>query len=331
VFVTRTAGTTLVLSSRDLRVRTIEQPRAVLSLPNARREARAFNPSLVSYRGKLVVAFRISSLTRCRQQFVDFDTYYSGEEPPIQNAVGVAYLDVERLTLHEPRRLDVPVPSACLWTHGFEDPRVFARGESIYLLVAHRAASWVFGLSLIELDEDLQPRRIVPVDPDFDVGMHHKNWNPFLWNDRVLFVTDVAPHRIAAIDFETGRATRIHETGTDVFDEFESTHHLRGSTGYVRCGDRFVGICRTVLRQAPELNTNEYMSVAYAFEAFPPFQIKGRTQPFQMGPARRGRKPMQMPTGLIELGDVVLIAFGENDCDLRIARVKKERLLVAIR
>ena len=117
---------------------------------------------------------------------------------------------------------------------------------------------------------------------------------------------------------------------TNVFRALQAEYQLRGGTGYIRCADRFVGICRSVLRQEPAANTNEYMCVAYAFEAAPPFAVTGRSEPFYLGRFGRRRTPLQMVTGLARVNNDLLVAFGENDCDLKVARLPQNRVLEAI-
>lgn len=315
----------------NLEIHTLPQPLSALRLPSGRSAIRAYNPSLAWHRETLVMAFRISSMTRCHQRFIDFKRYYSGELPPIVNALGVAFLDPATMAVRGARQLNVAMPRDCPWTLGYEDPRIFSFYNSLYLLVCHRNAKWVFVLSLIELSSDLEPRRIVAIETDFDIGMHQKNWNPFVCDNKVLFVSSIAPHRIVAVNLDTGRGTLLHDNATEVFRELETENDLRGGAGYVRCADRYLGVCRAALKQEPALNTNEYMLVAYAFSAAPPFAVTGRSEPFLLGQFDGRRTPIQMATGMAELKDDLLIAFGENDCELKLARVPQERVLSAIR
>jgi predicted GH43/DUF377 family glycosyl hydrolase len=315
----------------DLEIYNLPQPLSALRLPGTQAAVRAYNPSLAWHRETLVMAFRISSMTRCHQRLIDFERYYSGELPPIINALGVAFLDPATMALHGARQLDVTMPRDCPWTLGYEDPRIFSFSDSLYLLVCHRNVRWVFAMSIIELGTDLEPHRILAIETDFDVGMHQKNWNPFVSDNKLLFVSSIAPHRIVAVNLDSGKATLVHDNATGVFCELETENDLRGGAGYVKCADRYVGVCRSALKQESALNTNEYKCVAYAFEASPPFAVTGRSEPFTLGQFDGHRTPIQMATGLAQLNDDLLIAFGEDDCDLKIARVPQERLLAAIR
>jgi len=292
---------------------------------------RAYNPSLAWHHGTLVMAFRISSMTRCHRRLVDFERYYSGELPPIINTLGVAFLDPVTLAIREARQLKISMPTECPWSFGYEDPRIFSFSGSLYLIVCYRNSNWVFVLSIIKLDKDLEPCKIIAVETDFDIGMHQKNWNPFIWNESLLFISSIAPHRIVSVNFDTGRATLLHDTATRAFCELEYKYYLRGGAGYVRCADHYLGVCRSVLKQDPAFNTNEYMCIAYVFDARPPFEVTGRSEPFHFGQFGGRSPPIQMTTGLAQLNDDLLIAFGENDCDLKIVRIPKDRLLAAIR
>jgi predicted GH43/DUF377 family glycosyl hydrolase len=307
-------------------VHTLCQPEPALRLPETELPARAYNPSLAWHGGDLALAYRLSTMTRCGRRPVDFERHYSGELPPIVNAAGVARIDPVTAGIRDWKVVNLPPPRDCSWTIGFEDPRIFSFSGSLFLLASYRNSNCVFALSLIELNEHLEPIRATRVETDFDAGCHQKNWNPFVWQDQVFFVTSIAPHQVAAIDLRTGKATRVHDTRTDAFSALEADHVLRGGAGYVRCGDRYVGVCRSVLKQDPALNTNEYQCVVYAFEAAPPFRVTGRSEPFLIG-APGGRSPIQMATGLVEANGEFLIGYGENDCDLKIGRIRKERLL----
>ena len=87
--------------------------------------------------------------------------------------------------------------------------------------------------------------------------MHQKNWNPFVYDNKVLSISSIAPHRIVAVNLDSGRSTLLHDNATEVFRELETEYHLRGGQVTFRCADRYVGVCRSVLRQEPALNTNE--------------------------------------------------------------------------
>ena len=114
-----------------LEIYTLPQPLSALCLPSIEGTVRAYNPSLAWHRETLIMAFRISSMTRCEQRFVDFERYYLGELPPIVNALGVAFLDPATMAVREERQLNVAMPKECSWTLGYEDPRIFSFCELV--------------------------------------------------------------------------------------------------------------------------------------------------------------------------------------------------------
>src|SRR5437764_39320 len=94
-------------------IHTLAQPASVLRLPGTDAAARAYNPSLAWHGGNLAVAFRISTMTRCRERQVEFARYYSGELPPIVNGVGVAFLAPSNMTMRDARQLNIAMPRDC--------------------------------------------------------------------------------------------------------------------------------------------------------------------------------------------------------------------------
>jgi hypothetical protein len=318
------------LSANDFDIHTLPQPVSELRVGERTQAVRCYNPSLTWHRGKLLMAFRISSLMKCDGRSVDFARSYAGVVPPIVNGVGMAHLDPVTLAIADVRVLGAGMPAECSWTIGYEDPRVFSYAGILFVIAFHRNRDWTFVPALIELDADLQPRRVTTIDADFDRGAHQKNWNAFIRDDELLFVGSIVPHQIVRVDLATGRASQVHQIDTALFHELEAEHHLRGGAGYLRCDDRYVGVCRAALKQAPDENTNQYLCIAYAFEAAPPFRPMARSDAFHFGTAGRDARPIQMATGLVYVDGDCLIGFGEDDCHLKIARLPTTRFLASI-
>jgi hypothetical protein len=316
--------------SRQFTVATLEQP--AIRLPESAPAAawRAYNPSLALHGTKLLLAFRVSTMTRCGRARIDYGEYYSGARAPFRNWIGVAALDPATLALSDAALLDATIPDECAWSLGHEDPRILVVDGRLFIVATHRNSKWTFELTLIELGAGRKIVREVRIVPDVGADLHQKNWNPFVLDGELFFVSSIVPHKVYRVDVETGRATLVSETTTSAFGDLETEHDIRGGAGYFRERDTYVGICRTALRQDPDQNTNDYACVAYAFDAAPPFAISRRSAPFTFASNDHTGRPIQMATGIAEVGREVFVSFGENDCDLRIARIDRDILLRAV-
>ena len=307
-------------------VTTLEQPPA--SVMSDRDTAfRAYNPSLAWFRGNLMAAFRVSTMSRCLSRQIDFPRYYRGEAPPFINRVGIGWLEPDAKHVRAPAVLDVAGRGDCAWSIGYEDPRIVAVNDRLFILASDRDERWTFRLVLIELDESLRVVTELPVTPDVGAFLHQKNWNPFVEGNRLRCVGSVSPHNVYEIDIDSGHARLEAETSSRAFSALERTHEMRGGAGYIAHGDDWLGICRAVLREDPEANTNQYWCVAYTFSRKHPFEITGRSQPFAFGDHTAEARPIQMATGIASSGDDILIAYGENDCDMKVARIPRARLV----
>lgn len=273
------------------------------------------------------MAYRISNMTRCTDRHIDFDSHYAGILPALINAIGIGVLDAGAMKLRQARQIAVDMPSECAWSLGYEDPRVFVYNGTAFIIAAHRDSRWVFCQSIIELTSDLTVARVVRVVPDFDLGSHQKNWNPFVVGNDLFFTASIVPHQVVSVDLASGRANLVHVDRNSLFEELTATHHLRGGSAYVQVEREMVGICRTALRQHPDANTNEYMCVAYAFHSTDPFEVTRRSQPFRLDGSNAASAPIQMLTGLVECGDDLLLTYGENDCEMKVTRVNRDSLL----
>lgn len=304
----------------------LKQPAGIQALVHPS-VAKAFNPSLAWRGEELIIAYRVSTMTRCTSRHIDFAPHYSGLLPPFLNSIGVALLDPNTMTMRDAKVLPLEMPRECHWSLGYEDPRIFSYDGRVFIIAAQRDERWVFGQSIIELSPDLGIIRVLPIRPSFDQGKHQKNWNPFTLGDQLLFVASIVPHQVVSVNLETGEATLVAETVNHSFNSLIREHHVRGGTGYFHNDGELVGVCRTALRQEADANTNEYMCVAYAFDATMPFAISRRSEPFRLDRSDRAAGPIQMVTGVAEAGNDVILAYGQDDCVMKAARVSRASLL----
>lgn len=269
------------------------------------------------------MAYRLSNYP-LRPKGMDFAKYCSGEFPPIENAIGLAKIDPTTMIFTKEQLIPVETTKACDWCHGYEDPRIFAFNGNVYLLVVSRNERGVFEPSLIELGLDLRFQRILKLRPDVDPYHHQKNWNPFIYKEELFAVASIQPHRIFRIDLDTGGASRVYETHTELFQKLEASHFIRGGSSYLRFGSEYVGICRLVSPRDTHFSNFEYRCIIYSFEASPPFQIKRRSSSFWIDDGTNQYCPLQMVTGIAEVENDVLIAYGENDWEMMVARTPRE-------
>ena len=293
---------------------------------------RAYNPSFTWHNGKLLMAYRISNYTLCKEEDIEYFgeyrvNFYNETLPPIISEVVLATLDPESLKIVEFHNLELSPPKECDWCHGYEDPRIISFRNKLYILVAYRDKKTIFNLTLIELSNDLDLINIIKIEPEFDNNHHQKNWNPFIYNNDLYFVYTVLPHKIVQVDLKSGRASIVYETTSNIFDDMLDDYVIRGGSSYIIYKNNFIGVSRGM--KIKYVYDPEYVSIIYGFEAKPPFKPIKRSNPFLFteNSIKDLRHPVEMATGLIRNNDKIVIGMGINDCDLGIAEISLDNFI----
>lgn len=227
------------------------------------------------------------------------------------------------------------------------DPRLVVTGGQTVLLSYSKYHSCVSSEHIagnIIMDLRDPQRKIFCGDPirisPRNLNSRQKNWMPFSWNDKVLFVANVSPHD-------------VYECRTDL-PEYSIRKYLtkwdsenwpwnqkswfypggfRGNTNAVRMDDgNYLGTFHTSTQIG---RTVHYDNGFYIFEGNPPFRpIRMSTKTYL--PAESAVEPhfrkagiilCTFPCGLMIRGDKVVISYGDNDSSVKIVETTMEEVM----
>ncbi len=257
-----------------------------------------FNPSILRWKGRLLMACRIGWLG-------------------------------SRLYLTELSEALTPVgPLACLWMEsplcrdGQEDPRLFTCGGRLWLSfvgVDQRGKTTYTHQMLALLTDDLQAESVVYLEMDRRQWPHEKNWSFFDdGNGQMRAVYRCgAWHTIVKIDRE--QASVSHQTtGSFPWRWGEP----RGGAPPVLVGDEFYHWFHGTIPQ-PD-GGKVYSAGLYVFDAAPPFRVKRVSRSPLMMPRTNDLPdskgwPVVFPGGAVLEHGRWLVAYGYHDYQCRIA------------
>lgn len=170
---------------------------------------------------------------------------------------------------------------------------------------------------------------------------HQKNWSPFLYNNEMLFIYSIYPHRIVAskhsfFDSEANRTSYYMHTVANMLCTLESdnTTDIRklwkygiphGGSNAILINTRFGLRYLTFFHSSGQFNMKgvlTYYMGAYLFSQHYPWDITHITPdpiiPLRLYDERFGWawKPVDyvvFPTGLIVINDSIILSMGHND------------------
>lgn len=140
-----------------------------------------------------------------------------------------------------------------------------------------------------------------------------KNWIPFNYQNRLLFVYSLEPHVILGYD-KSGICSEIAQTSNSLVIK-----SFRGGSQAKRWGDYYLAFIhkRYLLR---------YETLAYMFEAKPPFAIKYLSKPFILRAKENIQRDVQFVSGFeITQGDIV-VTYGSQDRESKIVVITEKTL-----
>ena len=175
-----------------------------------------------------------------------------------------------------------------------------------------------------------------------------KNWVPFVYDDGIHFIQSVNPHVVVRLP---PMAAAAEGTGSNVVTELVSSANqavrwrygeMRGGTQAVYDGE--LDAYLTVFHSHVEYFESEqgrkqrlYFMGCYVFAAQPPFAVQLMSQTPLIGPAfytgpaaDHGSLRVVFPAGLMLTPDELVISYGKNDCESRLARFDRRNVTDAL-
>ena len=238
---------------------------------------------------------------------------------------------------------------------GAEDPRAIRwRGETLVFVAAWESSrgdglQWQHMLRLPLLAASIPGQRASDTRMEIDerasprLGKHlptlatpraqrtrEKNWNPFVWKDRLYVEYSLEPRLVLMVDRASGRgAPVLPMTSSPAVQAWvEKLGPVSGGTPAVELPGHGVflalGHVKLFKKKGSRTATSKmmYKHFWYAFEARPPFAILGASLPFTLPSQLPSVPSIQFATGLVYQSRTreLIVSYGELDCYATLAR-----------
>lgn len=300
----------------------------------------AFNPSIVRWRGALIMSFR--ELPLPEEAF----------PCPIQSSsisqLGLVFL-FEDFTLDGlPQLLDLPGRIVDGKKEGrSEDARLVIVDGRLYIAYSDNLNDEVtdggFRMYIAEVDYDgekftLKDLEVINHFPGESQNRREKNWVPFDYFGNFLLAYQINPHTILYPYLDgTEMAEGLFSTKQDISWKWGE---LRGGTPALRCGSQYLSFFHSSIDVATDHSNGEvmphYFMGAYTFQKNPPFALTaispspifgknfydGMIYTYYWKPVRA-----IFPCGFIFDGDYIWVSYGRQDHEIWLVKLDKQGLL----
>lgn len=294
----------------------------------------AFNPSIVRWKGSLLMSFWI-----VREP--DLDVFASGGD----SEVGLVWLDDGFNPIGDAYVLDF-----CSPTSRAQDLRLLNVGETLYMVYNDNQEEVVteggFRMWTAKLEFDADGFHIFHQQPlDYFDGAcptrREKNWVPFDYQGDLMLAYSLSPHLIFQPFDETACCQTVGITQSSIRWRWGE---LRGGTPAVRIDDQYLAFFHSCIT-FPSLESNDknalhYFMGAYTFSKDPPFAItQCSTKPIIAKGFYSGMsydyywKPVCaiFPCGILVEDEFIWVSYGRQDHELWIAKIDRKELLESLK
>lgn len=289
----------------------------------------AFNPSIVRWKGSILLSFRIR----------DPRTLFT-------NKIGFVYLDEEFNLISEPTvlniRNDFLIPSE------EQDPRLITIGERLFIVYSNSidegAQSEIRRMHIAEVftDQGVFYTGIPECLSEYEGAIRErreKNWAPFEYKGEILLSRTLFPHQVVQPFLGTGECKTIAITSGAIDWKWGE---LRGGTSALLEGNEYLAFfhsskdMKTVHSQGK--HHVHYFMGAYMFSADPPFALTRMSREpifgrgFYRGPAYKTWKPLRVvfPCGFICKGQNIWVFYGKQDHEIWMVKIDKQGLFKSL-
>ncbi len=286
----------------------------------------AFNPSIIRWKGSLLMSFRTYTATRSTNPFA------------------LVWLDEEFNPISTPQIFELPFNNPILASKQ-QDPRLIAAGDRLFVVynniledVTHREIRRMYVVEMRDADGTFtatEPECLRNFEAKSEMR-YEKNWVPFAYQGELLLTYSIIPHKI----FRPIAGTNACETLFTTDNSFKWDWGVpRGGSQAILDGDHYLSFFHTWV-DVPTVESNgkkitHYVMGAYTFDSKPPFAlISASPEPivakdFYEPPYYRTWKPLRciFPSGLLIDENYVWVAYGRQDHEMWIAKIDKKGLL----
>ncbi len=292
----------------------------------------AFNPSLMKIDDEFILVFRVMD---------DKDLWIS--------YIGIVCLDENFDPISEPELLSIcrKTPSQS------EDARIFRIQNRLFLTfndnldckASYHERRDIYIAEIFRQGDhfSLSFAQILTHEQKYASQFWQKNWVPFEWNHKLLFVYSIVPHEIVYPNFLKEVCVTFSETKSLIPWAWGEP---RGGTPAMLIDGEYLTFFHSSQRMkssgSSDLLRYHYFMGAYTFSKDPPFTMtKISKEPivgfdsytdsnvekkYVVFPGGY-EKHVVFPAGYVVSGNRIYLAFGKNDCEMWIATLDKEALM----
>lgn len=304
----------------------------------------AFNPSIVRWRGALLMSFRELPLPE--------DAFPCQIHSSSISQLGLVFL-FEDFTLDGmPQLLEIPGrivdgKNECR----SEDARLVVVDGRLYIVYSDNRDEEVteggFRMYVAEIDYDgekfsLKNLEVINHFPEASPKRREKNWVPFDYFGSLLLAYHIDPHTILYPCLDGSESAEgLFSTKQDISWKWGE---IRGGTPALRCGSQYLSFFHSSIDVATDHSCGEvmphYFMGAYTFQKNPPFALTGISpEPIIGRNFYEGNiytyywKPVRaiFPCGFILDGDYIWVSYGRQDHEIWLVKLDKNGLLNSLK
>lgn len=280
---------------------------SILTTPNQQ----MFNPSTFIWKNKIYIAYRHSPYTFCKHIF------HTGQI--VKNSVRTRnYIVIQKPDKSLVKVQYIKSSNYKKCAEQYEDPRPILYAGKLILVVndpqqhkcKNKMALMILSLKTLEQNiSSIAPEIVVPLV--YPSNRIEKNWMPFVFKDELFFIYQINPHVILKCDIHTGQCIKIAETVNNCIPS-----GLRGGTPPKQLNKDYYITFGHVKKKIFGIK-QIYTTVAYLYEARPPFSIVKVSKEFFIDndfEKNKFKNIIQFASGLDIHDEKLYLTFGHNDC-----------------
>lgn len=289
----------------------------------------AFNPSLIRWKGKLLMTFRF-------REPITLRTHH----------IGIVWLDDDFNLVGDPTIVDMSVEKI---SHSYaQDPRLLAIDDRLYIIYSNMVSINLTNhrrMFIAELDY-VNDKFVAKSSEGFinfkgnTNKLIEKNWVPFSYNGDLLLSYSISPHRVLKPIFNNKTLDDFSESPISLNWDWGE---MRGGTTALLVDDEYLAFFHSnkkiISKQSNNMIILHYFMGAYTFKKDPPFEIT-RISPepfvketFYTGPPYQTWTPLRavFPEGFVFDDQYIWVSYGVQDHEAWIVKIDKKGLLNSLR
>jgi predicted GH43/DUF377 family glycosyl hydrolase len=286
----------------------------------------AFNPSIIQFGDGFLLTFRYVP------DPFDF---------PWLSYIGIVLLNNDFDLISEPELLNTR-NSYSKTDSQSEDARIFTHRGRIFVTYNDNIDNYhadsnekreIFIAELLyDIDHFYLSKPLKLLHEAYSFRLQEKNWMPFEWDKKLLFIYTIDPHAVLFTNFYNGACYTYHETSSMIDWAFGP---LRGGTPPLLVDGEYLSFFHSPKMVSSnsswDLPLWHYFMGAYTFSAEPPFHLK-KISPMPIVSddfytQSNAEKRVIFPGGCVILDSKIYVAYGKDDCEIWIATLDKKALM----